>query len=194
MAAVDPVRDTKQLKRMAEYFIEKKQPRNYLLLIVGVYTALRVGDLLALTWNDVYDFENRRFREHLQLNERKTGKPKVVALNSRIISALRMCFALSERKAKDFLFLNNRKSNPAPISRSRAYRIIRAAAEAAGVDGRVSCHSLRKTFGYHAWRDGVPPALLMDIYNHSSFETTKRYLGIVQDDRDKVYRKMNLAV
>ncbi|MDR1616153.1 MAG: tyrosine-type recombinase/integrase, partial [Syntrophomonadaceae bacterium] len=58
--------------------------------------------------------------------------------------------------------------------------------------GCVACHSLRKTFGYHAWRAGVPPVMLMDIYNHSSFEITRRYLGISQDDRDKVYLAMAL--
>lgn len=32
-------------------------------------------------------------------------------------------------------------------------------------------------------------ALLMSIYNHSSYEITKRYLGIEQLDKDEVYEK-----
>ncbi|MCL2568506.1 MAG: integrase, partial [Oscillospiraceae bacterium] len=31
------------------------------------------------------------------------------------------------------------------------------------------------------------PVMLMDIYSHSSYEITKRYLGIAQEDRDKIY-------
>jgi hypothetical protein len=30
----------------------------------------------------------------------------------------------------------------------------------------------------------------MDIYQHSSFEITKRYLGIEQDERDSVFRNV----
>ncbi len=32
----------------------------------------------------------------------------------------------------------------------------------------------------------------MNIYNHSSMEITKRYLSISQDDKDELYRSMNL--
>ena len=56
----------------------------------------------------------------------------------------------------------------------------------------IRCHSLRKTFGYHAWKMGTPPALLMEIYNHSSFQITKHYLGIEQDDKDAVFRDIQL--
>ena len=60
----------------------------------------------------------------------------------------------------------------------------------AGMPEHISCHSLRKTFGYHAWKQSVPPAMLMDIYNHSSYQITKRYLGIDQDDKDQVFEKI----
>jgi integrase len=59
--------------------------------------------------------------------------------------------------------------------------------------GLIGCHSLRKTFGYFAWKAGALPVMLMDIFNHSSFETTKRYLGITQDDMDEIYLSMALV-
>ena len=61
-----------------------------------------------------------------------------------------------------------------------------------GKPEHISCHSLRKTFGYHAWKQSVPPAMLMDIYNHSSYQITRRYLGIDQDDKDQVFEKIRL--
>ncbi|MCI9020333.1 MAG: hypothetical protein HFH32_06290 [Eubacterium sp.] len=44
----------------------------------------------------------------------------------------------------------------------------------------------------HAWKKGTPPALLMDIFNHSSYTHTRRYLGIDQDDRDAVFLEVKL--
>ena len=74
----------------------------------------------------------------------------------------------------------------------RSREAYRKAAEAVGIEDVIRCHSLRKTFGYHAWKMGTPPALLMEIYNHSSFQITKHYLGIEQDDKDAVFRNIQL--
>ena len=93
--------------------------------------------------------------------------------------------------AEDYLF-QSRKGTNQPLSRSQAFRIIKEAAVFIGLPQHVSCHSLRKTFGYHAWQQGTPPALLMDIYNHSSYRITKRYLGIEQDDKDNVFLNIEL--
>ena len=79
-----------------------------------------------------------------------------------------------------------------PISRTQASRIVKTAAGKTVQDEHISCHSLRKTFGYHAWKNGTPPALLMDVYNHSSYEITQHYLGIEQDERDEIYLKLEL--
>ena len=186
--STDPIRDKKQLKALAEYWLKRCNFRNYALIVLGVYTALRISDLRRLQWDDVYNFEIGAFRAHITLVERKTGKQKKIALNGKAIHALRLCF---QTRRGDFIFANNRKDK-APISRVQAWRVIKAAADAVGATGRIACHSLRKTFGYFAWKSGVLPVMLMDIYNHSSFEITRRYLGIAQEDRDKVYLGMSL--
>jgi len=186
--ATEPIRDKKQLKELAEYWKRQGNYRNYALIVLGVCTALRISDLLRLCWNDVYDTERGAFHSHITLTEQKTRKHKIIALNKQAVKALQLLFP---HRRGIYIFSNNRKEEKA-ISRVQAWRIIKAAAKAVGLTGRIACHSLRKTAGYHAWKAGVLPVLLMDIFNHSSFSITRRYLGILQDDIDKVY--LNMAV
>ena len=187
MAVTEPIRSRKQLNQIAEYWLKSNNFRNYTMIIMGTCTALRIGDLLRIKWNEVYDEENDTFKSHLTLTEKKTGKEKTIALNPKVIAALRLY--LPHRRG-EYVFSSNRKGKP--ISRIQAWRIIREAANAIKVTGNIACHSLRKTFGYFAWKDGVMPVMLMDIFNHSSFDITRCYLGITQDDRDDVYMKIKL--
>jgi integrase len=156
---------------------------------LGVHTALRVSDLLRLTWDVVYDFALNRVRETIIITEKKTGKTKIIALNKEAVRALSL-YAKQAAEKGGFLIVNARTKRA--ISRIQAYRIIRAAAEALRI-GRVSCHSLRKTFGYHAWKNGVSPAVIVEIYNHSSLAVTKRYLGVTQDDKNEAYMRLDFS-
>ena len=199
----EPIRDKRQLKALAGYWLKRGNIRNYTLIVLGVCTALRISDLLRLTWDDVYkvndaeggredplggDEVNGTFRTHVTLTERKTGKQKVIALNKQAIQALQLLYP---HKRGAYIFVSNRKDEKA-ISRVQAWRIVKEAAIAVKIHGCISCYSLRKSAGYHWWKSGALPVLLMDIFNHSSFEITKRYLGIAQDDRDKIYMRLAL--
>ena len=188
MATTEPIRNRQQLHDMAEYFRERGEFRNYALIVLGACTALRISDLLRLKWTDVYDEAHNVFRTHIVLTEQKTGKQKEIALSGQATKVLRIY--LPHRRG-DYLFPSRNGDNK-PITRTQAWRIVHEAATAVGADGHISCHSLRKTFGYHAWVNGVSPVILMDIYNHSSYDVTKRYLGVAQDDLDKAYREIDL--
>lgn len=191
MGTTQPIRDKRELKRFMEYYKdEKPNPRNFAMISFGLHTALRISDILQLAWGDVYDFENSRFRDHVCVREKKTGKQNTVPLNAHVRSALTVYKDTARPSAADYVF-SKLTDHSAPLSRSQAYRVVTQAAKHTLQEPGISCHSLRKTFGYHAWKQGASPVLLMDIYNHSSYQVTKRYLGISQDERDAVYMEMD---
>jgi len=191
MKTTDPIRSKTHTREMADYYLKRGKLRNYLLIVLGLHTGLSIGDLLSLRQRDVYDFEAGGFHSHLTLTERKTGKAKCIALHPKALGALALLLGARPTSADGFLF-ESRKSRDRAIGRVQAWRIIKEAAIVIGAVGHISCHSLRKTFGYFAWKAGVLPVMLMDIFNHSSFEITRRYLGISQDERDAVYLSLEL--
>jgi len=192
MSTTQPIRNLENLKRFKDYYkYEKPNPRNYTLIITGLNSALRISDILHLTCGDVYDFEKKEWKTHIVITEHKTGKINRIFINLEIKKALADYAPYITMLPEGWLF-QGQLCDDQPLSRYQAYRLIREAASYAGLDAHISCHSLRKTFGYHAWKQGTPPALLMNIYNHSSFQVTKRYLGIDQDDKDAVFAKIQL--
>lgn len=195
MGTTQPIRDMESLKKFKNFYAATKpDPRNHTIIIIGLNTALRINDILHLTYSDVYN--NGKVREHIMIKEKKTGKENRILLNDEVRIALIKYHVILKktkmhRKGNPYLFPSPR-SESTPLSRFQAYRIICAAAQAAGLDEHISCHSMRKTFGYHAWKQGKDPVIIMEIYNHSSFSITKRYLCIEQDDKDDVFRNIRI--
>lgn len=192
MSTCQPLRKKEDIQKMKDYFYNREEWRNYALVIVGLNTALRINDILHIQWKDVYNNKNNCFYSHIHLIEQKTKKEAFIVLNHAVIAALTIYKdSLKNFCDTDYIFCNSRAGNQ-PLSRVQAFRIIKETAKKNDLGDHISCHSLRKTFGYQAWKNGAEPALLMNIYNHSSYEITKRYLGIDQDDKDDLFLEMNL--
>ena len=214
MGTTQPIRDISEIEELKNYYYyEKPNLRNYALICLGINSALRISDLcgtspierwaeaswhqaflsvrVTLRWDNVYDFMENHFYKHIIVIEQKTRKQAQIALNKNARHALDIYKnSILQLKPEDFLFPG--KTPSSHLSRSQAFRLIKAAGQNLHFETSISCHSLRKTFGYHAWKSGAQPAILMNIYNHSSFHITKRYLGIDQDDKDQIFLEVNL--
>ncbi len=187
MSTSQPIRKVEEIEALKHYFrYDKPNLRNYALVCLGINSALRISDLLSLSWKDVYNFAEGRFRTHISTTEKKTKKNTQIALNKNALEALTIYKdSLPDVKDADCLFPGKNKGKP--LCRSQAFRLLQSAGRELHFENDISCHTLRKTFGYHAWKAGVHPVILMNIFNHSSFQVTKRYLGIEQDDKDQVF-------
>lgn len=181
MEIVQPIRDTAKIAQMKKALAN---PRDRLLFILGINSGLRISDLLPLNVADL------RGRQSLTLREEKTGKTKTFRFNAAILGAIDTLIP-ADASADDYVFQSRRGTNR-PLTRVQAYRIVNAAAVRIGLTDQIGCHTLRKTFGYHAYKAGVDLTLLQAIFNHSSQAVTLRYIGITQDTIDDVYDAINL--
>lgn len=178
MSAVDPIRSRADIERMKKSL----HGRDLLLFIVGINSALRISDILALKVGDL------RGKDYIG-TETKTGKTKRFEINKSIKKAI-TDLVPADAIDTDWLFPSRRGEKA--ISRVQAYRILNAAADRAGLKMEIGTHTMRKTFSYFAYKSGVDLAQLMTILNHSSQRETLKYIGITQEQTDDVYRAINL--
>lgn len=191
MGVTEPIRNLEDIEKIKQFYYLNERWRDYALFIVGLNTALRISDLLLLKWEQVYNFEFEHFYKYLYIQEKKTHKRNQIILNENVIKAFQVLWNNTRQQIMPYGFIfRSQKGENQPIHRSRAFIIIKEAVAELDIEGNISCHSLRKTFGYQAWKKGVPPALIMEIYNHSSLKITKRYLAINQDDKDQVFTSL----
>ncbi len=92
----------------------------------------------------------------------------------------------------DEYVFKSREGENKPITRQQVLNILKKAAEAVGIKENVGTHTLRKTWGYYAWKSGYNPALIMETLNHSNLSVTKRCLGIRQDEINDLYDNLNI--
>ena len=189
MISLDPIRDEKKIQTMKTY-LKGRNLRDYALFVVGINVALRITDLLSLKWKNVLD-EQGKFKE-IRIFEGKTKKERRIQLNRPSQRALRELLASLDGDSLDDYLFQSREGAQNSLSRQQALNILKNAAKAVGIKDNVGTHSLRKTWGYHAWKKGFSPAIIMETLNHSNLTVTKRYLGIQQDDNNNLYETLNL--
>ena len=96
------------------------------------------------------------------------------------------------KRCTGILFPSRKGRGHSPLSRVQAYRILKSAARQIGINESVGTHTLRKTFGYHAYRNGADITMIQKLLNHSAPSTTLAYIGITKEDLDAVYIALNL--
>lgn len=90
MNTAQPIRNKEDLAHLKDYYkVIRPNSRNYLFIIIGLNTALRVSDIIQLKWQNVYDSSMDNCREHINLSEQKTGKASIILLNNSVKSAIR---------------------------------------------------------------------------------------------------------
>lgn len=179
MNYVEPIRDKSIVKEIGEYLKQEKGLKWYVMYSIGIYSGLRVSDILKLKIRDV------KGKKEIKIREQKTGKEKIFPVNSTLEKILK---AYCEgKKAWDYLIPSTRKTGQS-VSREYAYRVIHEAGLEFGLE-HLGTHTMRKTFGYHFYLQTKDIVLLMRILNHNDQSKTLRYIGIEQTTINEAMRK-----
>jgi len=172
--------------------LERDGEYKYCLLVsIGVFTGLRISDLLQLRFSQ---FENA---DILTVQEKKTNKVRRIKINPDLkVLVNRVKGRMVGTNTESFIFLN--RYGTKPIDRSWVNVNLKRIFKSYGiaVEGNVSSHMFRKTLGNRVLRlnnySNESIVLLMELFGHSSVALTKRYLGIREREILDVYDSLHL--
>lgn len=187
MEFVQPIRSLKQIETIKK-LLKQQSLRDYCLFVLGINSGLRISDLLKLRISDVA--EKGKVKDRIRLRENKTNKFKDFPISDNAKSAIREYLKSRQYNENEPLFIS--RKNKGFLLRQRAYKILNEVARSIGIKEKIGTHTLRKTFGYHAYNSGYDIAIIQKLFNHSSPSVTLRYIGITQDEMDDVYLSLDL--
>ena len=156
---------------------EEKSKLLGLYIIMGANTGLRISDILNLTWEQVKD-------DLVQVTEKKTGKKKTIKINSTVRDAINKF----DTNKTGLIFISQKKS---VYSRQTINRLLKQVFNKEAKKNNISSHSLRKSFGRRVFENNNESekslTYLSELFNHSSVATTRKYLGVRQEELNDIY-------
>lgn len=141
--------------------------RNYTLILMMFRHGLRVGEAIALRWNQV-DMEEGI----LHVRRLKQGKPATHPIPGVELRALRIL----RRRYSDspFLFVSDRGGG-SPLTDHAVRKLVSRLGVTAGFDFPVHPHQLRHACGYYLANQGFDIRRIQDYLGHRNIHHTVRY-------------------
>ena len=173
MKEVYPIKDRDLISEIKKYLITKNM-RNYMLFSLGVNVGLRISDLRLLKVKDIKD-------EYIKITEIKTKKTKAFLITPKIKKELK---TYTENMTDDEYLFKSRQGYK-PISRQQVSNVLKDVQRQFNLERNINTHTLRKTFGYHFYKQYKDVVILQKIFNHSDPKVTLKYIDIEQEDVDK---------
>ena len=176
--------DNNEIRLVSVCFDGTFEARNRGLFMLGVSTGGRISELLSLQIGDVY--QNGRAVTDLLFDKSivKGGEvSRAVPVNRDGRRAIEELIAWHGERYPDTeknrpLFPSRNGQGQQPMSRRTAHDVLKVAFEAAGLNGHLATHSLRKSFAQRLYDRTGDIFAVQEMLGHKSVATTQKYLGV----------------
>lgn len=162
-----------EIKNLLSVFDETKptEYRDKTMVLVMYSAGLRVSELINLEKRSI------NFEEKLITLKGKGNKERFVPLNYIALEYLNNYLSQNENnkvfsKSK-YLFIN--KKDGKPLTRQYFFVELNKYAKRAGIDKKISPHTLRHSFATHLLENGADLRVVQELLGHSKIETTQIY-------------------
>jgi integrase/recombinase XerD len=144
-------------------------------LAVAYGAGLRASEVANLKVTDI-----NSERMYLRIEQGKGYKDRNAKLSPTLLEHLRVWWRAAQRERKvlkgGWLFPGQNPVNP--ITTRQLNRAVTAAARLAGINKRVSMHTLRHCFATHLLEQGVDIRVIQVLLGHKKLETTALYAQV----------------
>jgi integrase/recombinase XerD len=157
--------------------------RDRALLEVMYACGLRASETIGLELADI------DLRQGFLRARGKGSKERIVPLGRKAIAAISVYLRGGRSKLvgeghEAKLFVNFRGG---PLSRQGLYKIVQRHARAAGLDGKLSPHTLRHSFATHLLAGGCDLRAVQEMLGHADISTTQMYTHLSGEQLKEVY-------
>lgn len=176
----EPIKDLQLLQEMREY-LKQKNTRDYMLFLLGIYSGLNISQIIALKVGQV------RNKTHFMVTRGKGKRLQYIKIMPVLKTELNK---YTKEMALDSYLLLSRNGVNKPITRERAYGILRDLAEHFHL-ATIGGHTLRKTFGYHIYKQSNDITVVQELLGHEHPSITMKYLGIQTNSIDDLLEEIS---
>ncbi|MAG38053.1 integrase [Candidatus Pacearchaeota archaeon] len=157
--------------------IESADNRKSRLIISMLYSSgLRVSELVNLKVDSLDFSENIGW-----VRKGKGNKDRMFTLSAKLGEELKSFIEEKNDKEKIYLF-----SKDKPLTTRNIQKIIKGTRERAGINKKVTPHTLRHSFATHLLEDGTDIRMIQTLLGHSNLNTTQMYAHVSSEQIKKV--------
>ena len=176
--------DNNEIRLVSACFAGTYEVRNRGLFMLGVSTGGRISELLSLRIGDVWQNGKAVTDLLYEKNIVKGGEvSRAVPVNRDGRTAIEGIIAWHRERYKNTepnrpLFPSRHNSGTVPLHRQSAHQMLKKAFIAAGLNGKIATHSLRKSFAQRVYEHSGDIYLVKELLGHRNVATTQAYLGV----------------
>lgn len=147
-------------------------PKHNCIISLLYGTGVRVGELVRIKMRDI-DLD----RKMLHVFQGKGKKDRLVVLPEKLLKILSVQAKM--KLADDFLFTNGRGGRLTEVT---IQKVVNQASKRAGINKKVSPHTLRHSFATHLLENGTDIRYIQELLGHAKLQTTQIYTHVTKNN------------
>ncbi len=168
-----------EVKAMINTFDEEKELKYKTIISVLYFCGLRVSELCNLRVEDVSFYP-----PYIKVVMGKGNKDRLVPISDSIIPLLEKYV---ERYKPKVYFIESRGKSIHPAT---VFRIVKRAAQRAGITKKIHPHTLRHSFATHLIMNNVNVKIVQELLGHANLSTTSIYLHVADKEKFDAVKKL----